>query len=252
MVNKATILNFKSKGMTSFFLNRPYAVTVAVLAIFGFIYISSALMPFGFKRIAGRINSDLLVADHTRDTIINSRIKFNQQIPNENAVINQYNYINALKKQYLDVATDYEVHYYSFITMLVLASACLTMVIAVIAQGGWQMQAPVLKAAFYGLFFVTSVAGIFVSVFSYSQNSGDNVNKYFYLTNLQTNIYNVITVNSDFKSDGTRSLKRDSDILKVFVENNENLKNNLNLYLNIKVESIPSTPDVTKVLAPAK
>jgi len=238
--------------MTNFFLGRPYTVTIAVLAIFGLVYISSALLPFGFRNIGHTINGDLEVADKTRDTIINSRIKFNQQIPNENAVINQYNYIGALKKQYLDVAMNYEVHYYTFVTMLVLASACLTMVIAVISQGGWQTQSPILKAAFYGLFFVSSVSGIFVSVFSYSQNSGDNVNKYFYLTNLQTNIYNVITVNSDFKSNGTISLKRDSDLLKVFVENNENLKSNLNLYLNIKAESIPSTPDVTKVLAPAK
>jgi hypothetical protein len=226
----------------SFFKN-PYSITVGIILsmilLFGFMSIT----PFGFKCIGNKITKDFELADATRDSLI--KIK-GEADSNAKAIKNQYDYLGALKKQYLEIGYSFEVYYYSFITILVISTVITTILTAVIAKKGWDSQSSNLQATFFGFFFCASAAGVFISVFNYSQNSTDNINKYFYMTNLQTNIYDVLGADPL-----SSSFNKDTSILNVFNANNKNLKENMNLFINVKAESIPVT-DINKVLGTQK
>jgi hypothetical protein len=99
-----------------------------------------------------------------------------------------------------------------------------------------------MRAAFIGFAFSASFSGLCIKVFNNAENADKNVNQYFYFTNLQTNIYNVFGV-----TDSLNKRCADSTLIKVFNENNENMKKNLNLFLDIKADKVPTT-DINSVI----
>ena len=222
-------------------MSNPFSITAGVILFMALLFSFMTLTPFGYRATEKAVKVDFVNSDKVRDAAVMAKVKTSA---NAAAIANQYGYFGQLKNQYLDLASAFEIYYYGFITVLVLSVVATTIFVAVIAKKGWDGQSANLQAAFYGFFFCSSMAGIFISVFNYSQNSADNINKYFYLTNLQTNIYDVII------ADPVKPLlfNKDSLELAVFNANDRNLKDNMNLFLNIKSESIPAVPDISKVL----
>ncbi len=231
-------------GFFSGFFKKPYSLTLLIICLFVIFYILLSDFGWGYANTPHKIICAFSQADKLRTDAI--KLCGNSSA-NTKAIANQYYYINTLKSAYITTAETIGVHYYALVTVLIIASVASTILVAIIARKGWKKQNAFIKAAFYGFFFCSSLPGVLVSTLNFSQNSSSNLDKYFYLTNLQTDIYNAITV------DPPKSPKIDKDslLLKTFNDVNENLKKNMNLFLDVKAENIPSTSDVNAELKKA-
>jgi hypothetical protein len=178
-------------------------------------------------------------AEKIRHDFIRSRANINACTK---ALYNQYEYINTYKDQHLHVATNFETYYFSFVLILTISAVVASIMAVLIARVGWQNQTPGTKAAFIGFFFTASLAGVMMNTFNNAENVNKNISKYFYFTNLQTNIYDALAVDAAFDRRCA-----DSSLLQVFWDNNKNMKDNMNLFLDIKADKIPAT-DINKTI----
>jgi hypothetical protein len=237
----------QNEGLHSFFegfFKKSYSLTLLIITAFGIFYTLMCDFGWGYASTPKKIICAFTQADKLRDNAINL---YRNATPNTKAIANQYDYVNTLKSAYITTAETIGVHYYALVTVLIVASVASSIIVAVIARKGWKKQSPLIKAAFYGFFFCSSLPGVLVSTLNFSQNSSSNIDKYFYLTNLQTDIYNAITVDPP----ASAKLDKDSLVFKTFNDVNDNLKKNMNLFLDVKAENIPSTSDVNSELKKA-
>lgn len=230
------ILHIKNLMMHIF--RYPYTITIFILIFFVLIFIITTQTDIGFKPVAKSIIDRLEKSDSIRDSLVE---KNGIKNPCTQALFNQYRYINIYKEQHLDVAKHFEIYYYGFVLILIIATVSATIMVVIIARTGWQNQHLSIKAAFIGFFFTASLMGAFMNTFNNADNVNKNISKYFYFTNLQTNIYNVLAIDSVLDKHCA-----DSTLLRVFWENNKNMQDNMNLFLDIKADKIPATPDINK------
>lgn len=212
----------------------PYSITIFIIGFFTlFFFLATEIRNFGFKNIATTMINDLEKSDKVRDSMINSYANVNNCTK---ALANQYNYIKFYKKQHVNVAKEFEVFYYAFVLILVISSVVSGLMGVLIAKNGWQHQSKSIRAAFIGFVFCASFSGVCMNVFNNAENASKNATQYFYFTNLQTNIYNVFGI-----ADSLDKKCGDSSLIKVFCENNKNMKENMNLFLDIKADKVPTT-----------
>jgi hypothetical protein len=179
------------------------------------------------------MREDIEKSDKVRDSLVNSYANVNYCTM---ALANQYRYLKNYKHQHVVVAEQFEVYYYAFVLVSIIAAVVSGLMGLLIARNGWQNQPQSTRAAFIGFIFCASFSGLCTKVFNNAENADKNVNKYFYFTNLQTNIYNVFGI-----ADSLNKRCADSTLIKVFCENNENMKKNMNLFLDIKADAVPTT-----------
>jgi predicted PurR-regulated permease PerM len=216
----------------------PLSTALSIIVFFCIIFYVGR-SSIGFTKMAIDIDSSLKKADCIRDSMVHVNANYNSSTK---ALANQYFYIDQYKQQHIRVAKTFEIYYYSFTLILIIASLISTILGVLIARTGWENQSAKMKAAFMGFFFSASLTGIFINVFNNSQNATNNINKYFYFNNLQTNIYEALAIDSLLPQK-----TKDTSLVKLFWETNKNIKENMNLFLDIKADKIPATPDINKV-----
>jgi hypothetical protein len=177
--------------------------------------------------------NDIERSDQVRDSFVNGYANVNKCTQ---ALANQYNYIKYYKNQHVTVAEQFEIFYYAFVLILTIATVVSSIMGLLIARNGWQHQSQSIRAAFIGFIFCASFSGLCMKVFNNAENASKNATQYFYFTNLQTNIYNVFGI-----ADSLDKKCIDSTLIKVFCENNKNMKENMNLFLDIKSNEVPTT-----------
>jgi hypothetical protein len=220
----------------------PYCITITIVGFFVFVFFIIVFSnSIGFGHVAEILAEDFQNADTLRTKLV---LQYSSTNNCTQALVNQYQYLGEVKKQHLFVTKKFEVYYYGFVLVAIIATVVASIIGVLIARTGWQNQRPAVKAMFIGFFFSASLAVACMNVFNNSENSNKNISKYFYYTNLQTNIYNAIGSGDTTKLNNACT---DSTLLKVFWENNKNLKENMNLFLDIKADKIPSSPDINKV-----
>lgn len=227
------------KLITTRVLAYPYSLTIAIVLFFMTVFWITAETKYVFRRVAKNIVDTLEHSEVIRRDFIQHKANVNYCTQ---ALYNQYLYIDSYKQQHLDVATHFETYYFSFVLILIISAVVASIMGVLIARSGWQNQTPGVKAAFIGFFFTASLTGVFMNTFNNAENVNKNISKYFYFTNLQTNIYDVLAVDTAFDRRCA-----DSSLLRVFWDNNKNMKDNMNLFLDIKADKIPST-DINKTV----
>ncbi len=219
-------------------------MTIVIIFSFGIVFLAFVeINGFGFRHAAERVTKDIVEADKARDSLID---KYKNTNKCTQALANQYNYIRLYKKQHMDMAQTFEVYYFAFVLILVIASVGSSIIGVLITRIGWQNQPIYVRAVFLGFFFSASFSAVCMNVFNNAENSSKNITKYFYFTNLQTNIYDALVV-----GDSLNVRCKDSTLLKVFWENNKNMKDNLNLFFDIKTDNVPAT-DINKTVGTGK
>ena len=217
----------------------PYSLTIAIVLFFIVLFFITAESKYVFRRVAKNMVDTLENSEAIRRDFIQQKANANQCTQ---ALYNQYLYINSYKQQHLHVATNFETYYFSFVLILNISAVVASIMAVLIARLGWQNQTPGVKAAFIGFFFTASLMGVLMNTFNNADNVNKNISKYFYFTNLQTNIYDVLAVDTAFDRRCA-----DSSLLRVFWDNNKNMKENMNLFLDIKADKIPAT-DIGKTV----
>lgn len=236
------INSFKKTISTA--LGYPYSITILIVGFFTiFFFAMTGLKSVGFKHMAKIMRSDIETSDKIRDSLVNNYANVNNCT---RALANQYRYIKHYKNQHVAIAEQFEVYYFGFVLISVIAAVVSGLMGLLIARNGWQNQHQSTRAAFIGFIFCASFSGILTKVFNNAENADKNVTHYFYFTNLQTNIYNVFG-----QTDSLDKRCADSSLLKVFSENNKNMKENMNLFLDIKAENVPTT-DINSALGKEK
>lgn len=220
-------------------LSYPYTITIAIVLFFISIFWITAETKYVFRRVARNLVDTLGNSETIRHDFIRQKAPANHCTQ---ALYNQYRYINSYKQQHLNVATNFETYYFSFALILSIAAVVASIMGVLIARTGWQNQTPGVKAAFIGFFFTASLTGVLMNTFNNADNVNKNISKYFYFTNLQTNIYDVLAIDTAFNRRCS-----DSSLLRVFWDNNKSIKENMNLFLDIKADKIPSTDINTTV-----
>lgn len=231
-------LMFRIKNLMMHIFRYPYTVTISIIVFFMLLFGLVTQTGIGFRSEAKRLRVNFEKSDSIRALIVekNSNINICTQ-----ALANQYRYINTYKEQHLDVAEKFETFYYAFVLILSIATVVATLLIVLIARNGWQNQPLSIKAAFLGFFFTASLIGVLMNTFNNAENANKNISKYFYFTNLQTNIYDALAIDSVLDIHC-----KDSTLKRVFWDNNKNMKENMNLFLDIKADKIPPAPDINK------
>jgi len=219
----------------------PYTITLAVIVFFMILFFITAETKIFFGRAADTLVKTIGNSDHLRDSLLATKANTNDCTK---ALYNQYEYMNRYKQQHLSMASTYERYYFSFTLILLIASVIASIMGVLIARTGWQNQTPSIKAAFIGFFFSASLTGLMTNVFNNADNVNKNISKYFYFTNLQTNIYDVMATGVD---SNLNKRCADSTLLRVFWDNNKSMKENMNLFLDIKADKIPAT-DFSKTI----
>lgn len=217
----------------------PYSIALSILCFFLLLFLFSTKTNLGFLPAATKLVANMESSDSIRDVMVYKHADVN---PCTKALANQYSYINNYKKQHLEIAQNFNLYYYAFALIIVISTVASTLLGILIARTGWQNQSSSIKSAFIAFFFTASLTGVLMSTFNNAENANKNISKYFYFTNLQTNIYDALAVDT--------SLNRrcvDSSLMRVFWENNKNIKENMNLFLDIKADKIPSTPDMSSI-----
>jgi len=217
----------------------PYTITIAIVLFFISVFWVTAETKYVFRRVAKNMVDTLDNSEAIRHQFIQQKANINHCTQ---ALYNQYLYIDSYKQQHLHVATNFETYYFAFTLILTIAAVIASIMAVLIGRTGWQNQTPGIKAAFIGFFFTASLTGVLMNTFNNADNVNKNISKYFYFTNLQTNIYDVLAVDTAFERRCA-----DSSMLRVFWDNNKNMKDNMNLFLDIKADKIPST-DIGKTV----
>ena len=217
----------------------PYSIAICILCFFLILFIFSTKTNLGFLPVATRLVSNMESSDSIRDVMVYKNANLN---PCTRALANQYSYINNYKKQHLAIAQNFNLYYYAFALIVVIATVASTLLGILIARTGWQNQSSSVKSAFVAFFFTASLTGVLMSTFNNAENANKNISKYFYFTNLQTNIYDAMAVDTALDSACTNGT-----LMNIFLENNKNIKENMNLFLDIKADKIPSTPDMSSI-----
>lgn len=238
MATALTNISNNLKKLFQTLLSYPFSITLTIIIFFAVVFLTG-VSHWGFNGIANNISADLRKADSIRDSLV---LAHADKSSYTKALANQYRYINQYKRQHYRVARTFEVYYYALVLVLALASLVATLIGVIIARTGWENQSPRIKAAFAGFFFCASVTAVLINVFNSSENAANNISKYFYFNNLQTNIYEGLAIDSVYNPK-----KRDSLLYDLFISTNKNIKENMNLFLNIKAEKIPATPDLNKL-----
>jgi membrane-associated HD superfamily phosphohydrolase len=156
---------------------------------------------------------------------------------------NQYMLIDAYKKQFLFIASRYQILYFSCTVMTIAATIVLAILGFAIVSKGWANSDLLYRALFLSLFFYTTFLGLVPKVYEHDRNAERNITKYFTLTNLQNDIYNIVAIKP-----GTYTHAIDSVQCKVFNDVNQTLKENRNLFIDIKADEIPTKIDVSESL----
>ena len=168
----------------------PLTISILIILFFCIVYfVTTFTRGFGFEKMAGKMNTDIAYSEKTRDSLIDNNKPINYCTQ---ALSNQYYFIKRYKQQHFDLAQQFETNYYAFVLILAISAVVSSILAISIGRTGWQNQSPAMRAAFFGFFFCTSLSGVFIKVFNCAENADKNVTKYFYFTNLQTNIYNVL------------------------------------------------------------
>jgi len=217
----------------------PYTITIAIVLFFISVFWVTAETKYVFRRVAKNMVDTLDNSEAIRHQFIQQKANINHCTQ---ALYNKYLYIDSYKQQHLHVATNFETYYFAFTLILTIAAVIASIMAVLIGRTGWQNQTPGIKAAFIGFFFTASLTGVLMNTFNNADNVNKNISKYFYFTNLQTNIYDVLAVDTAFERRCA-----DSSMLRVFWDNNKNMKDNMNLFLDIKADKIPST-DIGKTV----
>lgn len=217
----------------------PYTITIGIIIFFFSVFWITAETKYVFRNVARNMIDTLENAEKIRRDFIQQHAGANQCTK---ALYNQYLYIDSYKQQHLHVATNFETYYFAFVLILTIAAVVASIMGVLIARTGWQNQSPGMKAAFIGFFFTASLTGVFMNTFNNADNVNKNISKYFYFTNLQTNIYDALAIDTTFDRRCA-----DSSLLRVFWENNKNMKDNMNLFLDIKADKVPAT-DISKTV----
>jgi hypothetical protein len=220
-------------------LGYPYTITIAIVLFFLTLFWVTAETKYVFRRVAKNLVDTLENSEAIRHNFIQQKAGTNHCTQ---ALYNQYLYIDTYKQQHLHVATNFETYYFAFVLILTISAVIASIMAVLIGRTGWQNQTPGIKAAFIGFFFTASLTGVLMNTFNNADNVNKNISKYFYFTNLQTNIYDVLAVDTAFNRRCA-----DSSLLRVFWDNNKSMKDNMNLFLDIKADKIPST-DIGKTV----
>lgn len=220
-------------------LGYPYTITIGILFFFASVFWITAETKYVFRNVANNMADTLERSEAIRHDFIqkNAAANFCTQ-----TLYNQYLHIHTYKQQHLKMAMLFETYYFSFALILAIAAVVGSIMAVLIARTGWQNQRPGVKAAFIGFFFTASLTGVLMNTFNNAENVNKNISKYFYFTNLQTNIYDALAIDSDLNRRCT-----DSSLLRVFWDNNKNMKDNMNLFMDIKADKIPAT-DINKTV----
>ena len=198
-------------------LGYPISITILIILCFViFFFFMTSFRSIGFKHMANVMLTDIKNSDKVRDSLVNSYANVNNCTT---ALANQYKYIKNYKHQNVALAEQFEVYYYGFVLISIIGAVLAGLLGILIAKDGWQHQPKSTRAAFIGFVFCASFSGVCVKVFNNAENANKNVNQYFYFTNLQTNIYNVFGM-----PDSLNNRCADSTLVKVFNDNNENMK----------------------------
>lgn len=146
----------------------------------------------------------------------------------------QYAITETIKKSYFYIARKFNSYDFAFNIVFTFCSIISAMLAFLVVKKGWDnLKDFYLKSAFLIFFFSTSMFGVLPSVLNNKENAKNNLDKYNYYNGLQMDIYNLVKNNNHFLPDHPDSL--DIHIANI----NVNIKQNQNLYFDMKTEGIP-------------
>ena len=145
----------------------------------------------------------------------------------------QYKTISYSKEHHKEIGRIYYANYYTFTVVLSIASILGAIILAVIANKGWQAADTIVKVSFFSLFAISTFFGIMINTLGQKENSESNFKQYLFYDKVQNNILTFVNTSEKYDSIQSKNLV-DSFIIAI----NNDLRNNNQFFISIDANKV--------------
>lgn len=158
-------------------------------------------------------------------------------------LVNQFDILKCQKKQYLETAQSFEVLFYTCNFILIIVSVITGILAILIARNGWEKASGGFKTTLLTVFFVSSITALVPKVFDHEKNLKDNLDKFFFCSKMQVEIYNGVCSDT-CKSNSARQLRR----YLIFQAVNKGIEENNNLFVSLDQSKLPAEFKLNEII----
>jgi ABC-type sugar transport system permease subunit len=154
----------------------------------------------------------------------------------------QYKTIGYSKEHHKEIGRIYYANHYTFTVILAIASILGAIILALIANKGWQSADTLVKVSFFSLFAISTFFGIMITTLGQKDNSENNFKQYLFYDKVQNNILTFVNTSEKYDSVQSKNVV-DSFIVAI----NNDLRNNNQFFISIDANKV-SLEDISSKL----
>lgn len=207
---------------------------LSVFIIFSLFFAIGAGCRFTMYSITNRLYKPIEEANQLKEKFfLTNSVNSYTEIMQVKYLKMQYQTISFAKQHHKETGRVYYVNYYTFSVVLVIASIVTAILLAIIANTGWQLANPFIKVSFFSLFAISSFFGILMVTLNQKENYENNFKQYLFYDKVQNNM--LTFMNTSQKVDSFKSVHLiDSFIVAV----NNDLRINNQFFMDIDANKI--------------
>ncbi len=222
---------------------RYFSISFSILVVFTLVGIGCLVSMY---KITNRVYAPIetanlekqkfFIADSVHESIGKTKMAFLKM---------QYQSISHAKEHHKEIGRIYYANYYTFTTILTLATILGGIVLIIIANKGWQAADTLAKISFFSFFAISTFFGIMINTLGQKENSESNFKQYLFYDKVQNNILTFVNTSEKYDSAKAKNLV-DSFIVAI----NNDLRNNNQFFISIDANKV-SLDDISGRLGKA-